>query len=115
MSPVHQLHQRVGPIPDEENRERRDEQEDEMRERRASAREDVETLSESLAESTDFDFLLRLANPTDPAHVKSSNLKYDQTFISFCNSVWPCRPMVNFPKNSDMRSFQAQWHSDNAE
>ena len=71
------------PIPDEirTDWERRDEQEDEMRERRTSEREDIEV--KSGAESTDFEFLLRLANPTDPAHVQSSNLKYDQTFITF--------------------------------
>jgi len=103
------------PIPDEirtdwQNREMIDEQEDEMRETRASARKDIEMTSG--AESTDFDFLLRLANPTDPAHVESNNLKYDQTFITFSNSVGPCRPMVKFPKNADGRSFQAQWYDD---
>lgn len=103
------------PIPDEirtdrQNREMIDEQEDDMRETRASAREDIEMTSG--AESTDLDFLLRLANPTDPAHVQSSNLKYDQTFITFSNSVGPCRPMVKFPKNPDGRSFQAQWYND---
>ena len=67
-----------------------------MRERKTSAREDIEV--KSGAESTDLDFLMRLATPTDPAHVQSSNLIYDQTFITFSNSVGPCRPMVNFPK-----------------
>ncbi|CAL8330177.1 unnamed protein product [Boreogadus saida] len=84
------------PIPDEirtdwQNRERRDEYEDEMRERRTSEREDIEV--KSGAESTDLDCLLRLAYPTDPAHVQSSNLKYDQTFITFS--------LKNLPKNTN--------------
>ena len=40
-----------------------------MRERRTSEREDIEVKSG--------------AESTDPAHVQSSNLKYDQTFITF--------------------------------
>ena len=50
------------------NRERRDEQEDETRERRTSARDHIEM--KSGAESTDVDFLLRLANPPDPTDVR---------------------------------------------
>jgi len=57
-----------------------------------------------------FFFLLRLSNPTDPAHVQSNNLKYNEAFIKFSQSVGPCRPVVKFPKNADGRSFQAHWY-----
>ena len=48
--------------------------------------------------NTDLDFLLRLSNPTDPAHVQSNNLIYNQAFIKFSHSVGACRPIVKFPK-----------------
>lgn len=57
-------------------------------------------------------FLLRLANPTDPAHVQSSNLKYDQSFVKFSSSVGSCHPLVKFPKNPDGSSFHVQWYND---
>src|SRR4029434_8593647 len=55
-------------------------------------RQDIEMEAES--RNTDLDFLLRLSNPTDPAHVQSNNLKYSQAFIKFSHSVRPCRPIV---------------------
>ena len=67
---------------------------------------------ESEAESLNTDVLQRLSNPTDPAHVQSNNLKYNQAFIKFSHSVGPCRPIVNFTKNAEGRSFQSHWYDD---
>ena len=50
---------------------------------------------ESEAESMN---LLRLSNPTDPAHVQTNNLKFNQAFIKFSHSVGPCIPIVKFAK-----------------
>ena len=102
------------PDPDEnrtdlENRERRDDTESQDR---MPTREDIEMESEAESMNTDLDFLLRLSNPTDPAHVQSNNLKYNQAFIKFSHSVGPCRPIVKFPKNAEGRSFQAHWYDD---
>src|SRR4029434_8780853 len=65
---------------------------------RMPTREDIEMESEKESMNTDLDFLLRLSNPTDPAHVQSNNLKCNQAFIKFSHSVGPCRPIVKFPK-----------------
>jgi len=43
---------------------------------------------------------------TDPAHVQKNNIKYNEAFVKFSNSVGPCRPLVQFPKNQDGWSFQ---------
>src|SRR4029434_8358445 len=70
------------PDPDEnrtdlENRQRRDHTESQDR---MPTREDIEMESEAESMNTDLDFLLRLSNPTDPAHVQSDDLKYNQAF-----------------------------------
>ena len=81
--------QRPEPDPDEnrtdlENRERRDDTESQDR---MPTREDIEMESEAESMNTDLDFLLRFSNLTDPAHVQSNNLKFNQAFIKCSDSV----------------------------
>ena len=80
---------------DLENRERRDDTESQDR---MPTREDIEMESKVETMNKDLDFLQRLNNPSDPAHVQSSNLKYNQAFITFPHSVGPWRPIVKLPK-----------------
>ncbi|KAI4830989.1 hypothetical protein KUCAC02_002590 [Chaenocephalus aceratus] len=62
---------------------------------------------------SEFVFLLQLPNPTDPAHVQKNNIKYNEAFVTFSNSIGPCRPLVQFPTNQDGRSFQGHWFDEN--
>ncbi|KAI9534130.1 hypothetical protein NQZ68_016848 [Dissostichus eleginoides] len=71
--------------------------------------------SESTREKapSEFVFLLQLPNPTDPSHVQKNNIKYNEAFVKCSNSIGPCRPLVQFPKNQDGRSFQGHWYDEN--
>lgn len=60
----------------------------------------------------DFELLLQLQNPSDPAHVKKYNVTYNVDFTKFSNSIGPCRPILLFPKNDQGRSFQRQWYEE---
>ena len=70
-------------------------------------REDIEMKSEAESMNKYLDLLLRLSNPTDPAHVQGNTLKFNQTFIKFSHSVGPCRPIVKFPKNAEGALFSS--------
>ncbi|XP_033946654.2 zinc finger protein ZFP2-like [Pseudochaenichthys georgianus] len=54
-----------------------------------------------------------LPNPTNPAHVQKNNIKYNEAFVKFSNSIGPCRPLVQFPTNQDGRSFQGHRYDEN--
>ncbi len=61
-------------------------------------------------EPEDFEFLLQLQNPSDPAHVKKYNIMYNVAFTEYTNSIGPCR--LPFPKNEQGRLFQGQWYEE---
>lgn len=63
-------------------------------------------------EPEDFEFLLQLQNPSDPAHIKKYSIAYNVAFTKFSNSLGPCRSILPFPKNEQGRSFQGQWYED---
>ena len=58
-------------------------------------REDIEMESEVESMNTDLDFLLRLSNPTDPAHVQSNNLNTIRPFLRL--EQWTFKIPVHVP------------------
>ncbi|KAI4802054.1 hypothetical protein KUCAC02_019913, partial [Chaenocephalus aceratus] len=45
-------------------------------------------------------------------HVQKNNIKYNEAFFKFSNTIGPCRPLFQFPTNQDGRSFQGHWYDE---
>jgi len=56
--------------------------------------------------------LVVLNCPTDPAHMQTFNINYNDRYNEMCEKVGPCQPVMTFPKNTDGRSFQRRWYTD---
>ncbi|KAI9525239.1 hypothetical protein NQZ68_009919 [Dissostichus eleginoides] len=76
------------------------------REEMENEREDMEIEREEMENEAVTSESTRLPNPTDPAHVQKNNIKYNEAFVKCSNSIGPCRPLVQLPKNQDGRYFQ---------
>lgn len=57
--------------------------------------------------------LAALQYPTDPAHIQKYNIKCSDSYIAMCCNVGPCQPDITYPKNTEGRSFQKRWYSNN--
>lgn len=68
------------------------------------------------AASEEQDALSKLASlqyPTEPAHIQKFNMKCSDKYIAMCCHVGPCQPHIAYPKNTEGRSFQKSWYSNN--
>ncbi|KAI4818926.1 hypothetical protein KUCAC02_004216 [Chaenocephalus aceratus] len=100
-------------IENEETGIENDEMEGEEIEREEMENEAVTSESTRVKAPSELFVLLQLPNSTNPAHIQKNNIKYNEAFVKFSNSIGPRRPLVQFPTNQDGRSFQGHWYDEN--
>ena len=75
----------------------------------------IETFLNTRGDSSDvFSFLFELRYPNDPANVEKFDIKINDEFCKLCCSIGPNQPVLDYPKNNEIRSSQKNWYENRA-